>query len=89
METKKTLRDIYSFPGFRARATLKPHPNDPDGRIVTLERRQKKRSASAAAQHCQHTVTEGLTGSGTLMLELPGFIFASSTDGLNARTAKL
>lgn len=41
MEIKKTLRDIYSFPGFRARDRLKPHPKDRDGRIVTLERRQK------------------------------------------------
>ena len=42
MKTKKTLRDLYKFPGFRARATLKPHPEDTEGYIVTLERRQKK-----------------------------------------------
>jgi len=41
MKTKNTFRDLYTFPGFRARATLKPHPEDPEGRIVILERRQK------------------------------------------------
>src|SRR5450759_2625162 len=42
MKTKKTLRDLDKCPGFRARATLKPHPEDTEGYIVTLERRQKK-----------------------------------------------
>ena len=41
MKTKNTLRDLYRFPGFRARATLKPHPEDPEGCIVILDRRQK------------------------------------------------
>jgi len=41
MKTQKTFRDLYSFPGFRARADLKPHPGDSGGYIVTLERRQK------------------------------------------------
>jgi hypothetical protein len=42
MKTNKTFRDLYKSPGFRARATLRPHPEDPDGYIVTLDRRQKK-----------------------------------------------
>ena len=42
MKTNLTFRDLYRFPGFRARATLKPHPEDPKGYIITLERRQKK-----------------------------------------------
>jgi hypothetical protein len=41
MKTKNTFRDLYSFPGFRARATLKRHPEDHEGYIVILERRQK------------------------------------------------
>lgn len=41
MKTKTTLRDLYRFPGFRARATLKSHPEDPEECMVTLERRQK------------------------------------------------
>jgi len=53
MDTIKTLSDIYSLPGFRARARLKPHPQDYGGRIVELERRQKKQSAQAAAGQCR------------------------------------
>jgi hypothetical protein len=41
MKAKKTLRDMYIFPGFRARSKLKAHPEDSEGCIVTLERRQK------------------------------------------------
>jgi hypothetical protein len=36
---------MYKFPGFRARSTLKPHPTDKAGYIITLERRQKKQFA--------------------------------------------
>ena len=61
METIKTLRDVYSFPGFRARATLKPHPKDPDGRIVRLERRQKKQSVLAVVRLYQAFETGVLT----------------------------
>jgi len=53
MKTKKTFCDLYKFSGFRARATLKQHPEDHNGCIVTLERRQKKRFVSAAAQRHQ------------------------------------
>jgi hypothetical protein len=42
MNTKISLKDLYSFPGFRALIRLKPHPEDHDARVVTLRRRQKK-----------------------------------------------
>ena len=61
METIKTLRDVYSFPGFRGRGTLKPHPKDPDGRIVRLERRQKKQSVLAVVRLYQAFETGVLT----------------------------
>ncbi len=88
METIKTLRDIYSFPGFRARARLKPHPKDPDGRIVRLERRQKKQSALAAVGRYQAFETDELTWSETWMPVQPAYTLNSSTAGLPARIAK-
>jgi hypothetical protein len=88
METIKTLRDIYSFPGFRARATLKPHPKDPDGRIVRLERRQKKQSALAAVGRYQAFGTDALTWSGTWTPVQPEYTLNSSIAGLPARSAK-
>lgn len=43
MNNKTSLKDLYSFPGFRALARLKSHPDHPGARVVTLQRRQKKR----------------------------------------------
>ena len=88
METIKTLRDIYSFPGFRARARLKPHPKDPEGRIVRLERRQKKQSALDVVGRYQAFETDELTWSETWMPVQPAYTLNSSTAVLPARIAK-
>jgi hypothetical protein len=88
MKTIKTFRDLYSFPGFRARATLKPHPKDPDGRIVRLERRQKKQSASFVVDRYQAFGTDGLTWCGTWMPVQPAYTLNLNTAGLPARSAK-
>ena len=88
METIKTLRDIYSFPGFRARARLKPHPKDPEGRIVRLERRQKKQSALDAVGRYQAFETDELTWSETWMPVLPAYTSNSNIAGLPVRIAK-
>ncbi len=88
METKKTLRDLYKFPGFRARATLKPHPEDPEGCIVTLERRQKKLFVPAAVQRHQAIGTGEHIGCETWMPEQPASILTSSIAGLPARIVK-
>jgi hypothetical protein len=88
MKTKTTLRDLYKFPGFRAHATLNPHPEDPGGCIVILERRQKKRSVPAAIQRHQAIVTGEPMWCETWMPEQPASILRSSTAGLPARIAK-
>lgn len=88
METIKTLSDIYSCPGFRARARLKAHPKDPGGRIVELERRQKKQFARAAAKRYQGSVTGVLTWFEIWMPEQPESILHSNTGGLPAHGAK-
>jgi len=88
MKTKNTFRDLYKFPGFRARATLKTHPEDPEGCIVTLERRQKKRSVPVAGQRPQAIGIGERIGCGTWMPEQPASILSSSIAGLPARIAK-
>ena len=88
MKTIKTLRDVYSFPGFRARAMLKSHPQDPDGRIVRLVRYQKKQSAPVAAGQYQASVTDELTWFATWMPVQPAYTLNSSTAGLRARSVK-
>lgn len=42
MTTPKTIKDLYSFPGFEALLTLQEVPDDPGARVITLRRRQKK-----------------------------------------------
>ena len=88
MKTKTSLRDIYSFPGFRARATLRPHDGDPEGFVVKLERRQKKRSVQAAAKRHPVFGIEELMWSGIWMPGPPAFILGSSIAGLPARIVK-
>ena len=82
------LRDIYSFPGFRARATLKPHPKDPNGCIVRLERRQKKRSALAVVGRYQVFEIDVRTRFGIWMPVRPAYTLNLSTAGLPALSAK-
>ena len=88
MKTRKYFRDLYSFPGFRARATLRPHPEDSGGCIVTLERRQKKRSVPDAARSYPALESAALIGYETLMLERPAFTFNLSTGGFPARVVR-
>jgi hypothetical protein len=88
MKTKTTLRDLYKFLGFRARATLRSNPEDPEGCIVPLERRQKKRSVPAAVQRHQAIGTGERMWCETWMPEQPASILRSSTAGLPARIAK-
>lgn len=49
MKTKTVFRQLYDFPGFRARAGfLSGVYQDPRARVASLVRRQKKRSAASA-----------------------------------------
>jgi hypothetical protein len=88
MAFKTTLKDLYSFPGFRAHAKLKPHAKDPEGRIVTLERRQKKQFVPAAARHCGVSGIGELTWYAIWMPVQPVSILRLNTAGYNARTVK-
>lgn len=50
MKVKDTLKSLYSFPGFEALSDLKPHLRDPEARVVTLRRHQKKNICSACKE---------------------------------------
>jgi hypothetical protein len=89
MKTKITFCDLYKFTGFRARAMLKPHPQDPEGYIVTLERRQKKLFVPAAAKRHQGIATGELIWCETWIPEQPTSILNSSIAGLPVRTVTL
>jgi hypothetical protein len=88
MKTKTSFRDLYSFPGFRARARFKCGvKGDPKARVVQLVRRQKKRSALAAAEPSGGSVPGGFTAFVTSMPRTPAFIWTSNTGASPARTA--
>ena len=67
MEKKQYIRDLYRFEGFRARATIKPHPDDSNGWVITLDRRQKKQFVQHAAQRYPVLGIDGCIGFGTWM----------------------
>ena len=50
--TKRVRRlwDAYAFPGFRPRPTVRGVFGDPKARVITLERRSKKRAAVAVVE---------------------------------------
>lgn len=59
MKTKTSFRELYNFPGFRARARFKCGvKGDPVARVIELVRRQKKASAPFAGD------PSGLSGIG-------------------------
>ena len=43
MKLPRTLRELFSMPGYVAQATLKPVDGDDRARIVTLRRRKNSR----------------------------------------------
>lgn len=88
MENITSLKDLYSFPGFKAQARLKPHAEHPGAMIVTLQRRQKKRFAAAARfAAAGMTIGEGL--SVTLAPEILLFTWSLISAGSNAQSARL
>jgi hypothetical protein len=88
MEAIEHIKDIYSQPGFRAAAKVKPHLLDPQGLIVTLKRRQKKRSAAVAVVSCAGSATAEHTRSGILTVRPGTFIWNLNTAGSIAPGAR-
>jgi hypothetical protein len=81
------LKDLYSFPGFRAQARLRPYAEHPGAMLVTLQRRQKKRFVRAA----RSTIAGMTTGAGlseTLAVAIPLFILSLIFAVSNARVAR-
>jgi hypothetical protein len=49
MKLPRTLRELFSMPGYAAQITLKPVDGDDRARIVTLRRRKKQPYAPGVA----------------------------------------
>jgi len=89
MKTKKSFSEIYSFPGFRARAKFKKGIlGDPKARIVELVRRQKKRFVQPAVNLPEVTTINVSTGSEISPAGIYGSIWNLSTAELTANIAR-
>jgi hypothetical protein len=51
MRKRRTLSDLYQFPGFRPKKTVYGIFGDSNARVIKLSRRGKKLFAASAAQH--------------------------------------
>ena len=88
MEKKTYIRDLYRFEGFRARATMKPHPEDSNGWIITLDRRQKKQSAQYAGQRQRDFGIAGFIKCGIWMPEQRTSTLSLNIVGSTARNVE-
>jgi len=85
---RRRLSDGYSFAGFRPQETVRGFFGDPDVRIVSLERRSKKRFAAVAGGSGRAGTTGGYGKFATC--RVPGFglfwnwKFAASPAGVAA-----
>jgi hypothetical protein len=59
----KRLQDLYRFPGFVPLPTIRGVFGDPRAVVITLQRRRKKLSVSAAAKRIAAITTSGHDGS--------------------------
>jgi hypothetical protein len=60
MANFKALHDLYRFPGFTSRATIRGRFGDPMAVVISLQRRGKKRFAAFAVAPITAITTNGL-----------------------------
>lgn len=75
MKSIRSLRELFSFQGFRANETLTGKFGDSKARIVTLVRRKKRVSALAVASHIIVTMTENSVSLAIRMQQVFGYSF--------------
>src|SRR3546814_8892602 len=84
MKTGRSLRELFSFPGFVAAATLKGEFGDPKMRIVSLRRRKKQRCARTAAIAAAAATTNACSVPATCVWQVGIFTLSSSVGGSTA-----
>lgn len=90
MKTKKSLSEIYSFPGFQAQAKFKKGIlGDSRARVIALVRRQKKRFVRIAAKPPRVITINAVTALETLIAAICGFTWNLNTAELIAKDVRL
>jgi hypothetical protein len=88
MKTKTSFKQLYSFPGFRAKARFKCGvQGDPSARVVELVRRQKKASAPVADDRFGPSVIIVSTACGIYLPQVPAYTWTLNTAAFPARSA--
>lgn len=85
MKMNRRLTDEYSFPGCRPQLIIKGKICDPNARIITMIRAQKKRCADVAALHAGVIMTSKQDGYETYHAETQGYTLKLTSGGLTAR----
>jgi len=81
MPTPKQLRDLYCFPGFVPLAGLQVFGRDPQAVLLTLRRRQQKRSAACVGRRTFVTMTIGPAMRGIWPVVIDASIWPSESVG--------
>jgi hypothetical protein len=89
MKTCKTLSELYSHPGFRARNKLTGIYGDRYARVIKLVRRQKKPFAQFAIHHQRHTTIAKSNGQETFRAVHSGYTLSLNTAVYFARNVTL
>lgn len=90
MKTKKSLSEIYSFPGFQARAKFKKGIlGDSKARVIALVRRQKKRFVRVAVNPPKVIMINAFTALEILIAGICGFTWNLNTAESTAKDVKL
>ena len=86
MKACKTLSELYSHPGFRARSKLTGVYGDPYARVIKLVRRQKKPFALFVTHHRRHITIEKSNGQETFRAVHSGYTLSLNTAVYFARS---
>jgi hypothetical protein len=74
MRKRRTLSDLYHFPGCKPKKTVSGVFGDPHARVITLVRRGKKLLAGYAVQFIEPAVLAKSDWSAIFPAGAPGFI---------------
>ena len=75
MKKDKTVRELFSFPGFLARQELEGRFGDPRSRIIILDRKKKQRAALNVALFAKAFTIEKFAYPVIVTSRAIGFIF--------------
>jgi hypothetical protein len=86
MDKNKTLLELFSFPGFKAKSYLKGKFGDHKARIVMLTRQKKLQNAQDAVNNIKVSMTEKNVNHATLMLQTIECMYAMKKGVSNAQS---